>query len=176
MSASARPGSAGRWRAVKQLPGRVPLHTKLISALLGLVVIALVVISVASLAQFRNYLQDRADAQLTQLMRQALKENPTVGGPQGPTFSFSGYVVELKDTQGARWCRGATGVPGRTSTVPGPAVPSAQSWLSANAGKTVTVMGFTSGQDHLGASSSARLGYNAVTEFGQIGRTRPESW
>jgi two-component system OmpR family sensor kinase len=166
MSASARPGSAGRWRAVKQLPGRVPLHTKLISALLGLVVIALVVISVASLAQFRNYLQDRADAQLQQLMRQALKGNPTVGGPQGPTFSFSGYVVELKDTQGllvqgCNWCTW------QDLTVPGPTVPSAQSWLSANAGKTVTVTA-TSGQDTWRVLVR-EVGYNAVTEFGQIG-------
>ena len=47
-----------RWRGnLRRLPGRTPLRVKMITALLALVVLALAVISVASLTVFRNYLQ-----------------------------------------------------------------------------------------------------------------------
>ena len=64
MTAPAPPGTAGRWQAPRRLVHRVPLRTKLITAVLALVVIALGIISVTSLVVFRNYLEDRADAQL----------------------------------------------------------------------------------------------------------------
>ena len=118
MPAPAPPASNSPQQSLKELFGRVPLHTKLIAAVLGLVIIALAVISVVGLVEFRNYLQDRADEQLRTLMSEALQtNNPTVGGPQGPTFTFSGYVIELRDTQGnlvqgGTRCTPAPGSPG----------------------------------------------------------------
>ena len=55
---------------MRQAAGRVPLRIKLVAALLALVVIALAVISMVGLAQFRGYLQDRADSQLRVLSAQ----------------------------------------------------------------------------------------------------------
>jgi two-component system, OmpR family, sensor kinase len=57
------PGSA-RWRALRQLPGRVPLRIKLITALLTLVAIALMAISVAGVSFLRSYLLGQSDGSL----------------------------------------------------------------------------------------------------------------
>jgi two-component system, OmpR family, sensor kinase len=61
---------SGFWQSVRQLPGRTPLRTKLISAVLALVAIALVVISVAGLSFLRSYLLSTADQQLGTLANQ----------------------------------------------------------------------------------------------------------
>ena len=159
---------------LRQRPAQVPLHVKLISALLALVIIALAVISAVGLAEFRNYLQDRADAQLRDLMSQALSSNPTVGGVHQPAFTFSGYVVELWNAQGqlvpggCNMCTPATDL-----TVPGPNPPLAQSWLSANAGKLVTVPA-TSGQDKWRVIARRVTYYHATGPFGlPTGPTQP---
>jgi len=165
MSAPAPPASNSPQQSLKELFGRVPLHTKLIAAVLGLVIIALAVISVVGLVEFRNYLQDRADEQLKTLMSEALQaNNPTVGGPQGPTFTFSGYVIELRDTrgdlvQGCTWCTW------QNLTVPGPNVSITRAWLAANAGKTVTVPA-AAGQDTWRVLVR-RVGFHEQTPFGQ---------
>ena len=44
---------------LRRLSGRTPIRVKIITALLALVAIALAVISMVSLAVFRNYLQDQ---------------------------------------------------------------------------------------------------------------------
>jgi two-component system OmpR family sensor kinase len=118
------------------------MRIKLITALLALVVIALAVISVTSLVVFRNYLEDRADAQLRALVVEA-ENNPGVGGPNSPVFSLAGYVIELRDAQGRLIQNWGTW---QQLQVSGPDVPTGQSWLSANAGKLATVPA-VSGQD-----------------------------
>ena len=61
-----------RWRGnLRRLPGRTPLRVKMITALLALVIIALTIISVASLTVFRNYLQSQSgNQQVTDLYNQ----------------------------------------------------------------------------------------------------------
>ncbi|HEV3069175.1 MAG TPA: HAMP domain-containing sensor histidine kinase [Streptosporangiaceae bacterium] len=156
--------TASRWQELRQMPSRVPLRIKLIAALLALVVIALAVISMVGLAQFRSYLQDRADAQLSDLMSQALHTTPTVGGPPVPTFNFSGYVIVLRDLRGnlVPGCNQCTwqDLPG-----PGPSVPITQGWLSANAGKTVTVPALSGGDTW--RVLVRRVGYRETSAFGQ---------
>src|SRR6516164_11119135 len=165
MPAPAPPASNSPQQSLKELFGRVPLHTRLIAAVLGLVIIALAVISVVGLVEFRNYLQDRADEQLKTLMSEALQaNNPTVGGPQGPTFTFSGYVIELRDTQG-NLVQGCTWCTRQNLTVPGPNVSITRAWLAANAGKTVTVPA-ASGQDTWRVLVR-RVGFHEQTPFGQ---------
>ena len=142
MSATFQPGSASRRQALRQLSGRVPLRVKLITAVLALVVVALAVISVASLVVFRSYLEDRADAQLRNLMPQAVNiiQGPN---PRGAELSYAGYVVELRDSRGQLVPQVGTW---EQLQIPGPAVPHGEAWLSANAGKLVTVPAM-SGQD-----------------------------
>ena len=52
------------WQAVRRLSARTSLRTKLITALLALVAIALAAISFVGVAVLGNYLQNQVDAQL----------------------------------------------------------------------------------------------------------------
>jgi len=120
----------------------VPLRIKLVAALLALVVIALTVISMVSLAQFRSYQQDRADGQLRALSTQI--RNYGISGVRSEGLSFDGYVIELRNAQGQLLqCDQCTPI----ITGYGPNVPTSNSWLTANNGKLVTVPA-TSGGDN----------------------------
>ena len=129
---------------MRQAAGRVPLRIKLVAALLALVVIALAVISMVGLAQFRSYLQDRADYQLRLLSAQVGQNTAITLG--SPAFTFEGYVVELRDAQGqpvpnCDWCT-YQGNP----TAPVPDVPTSGSWLAANNKRLVTVTATNGGE------------------------------
>src|SRR5260370_904463 len=107
-------------------------------------------------------------------MSQALSSNPTVGGVHQPAFTFSGYVVELWNAQGqlvpggCNMCTPATDL-----TVPGPNTPLTQSWLSANAGKLVTVPA-TSGQGKWRVIARRVTYYHPTGPFGlPTGPTQP---
>jgi hypothetical protein len=65
MAYNTRP--AGFWEALRRLPERTPLRTKLITAVLALVAVALLVMSVAGLSFLHTYLLGTADAQLSNL-------------------------------------------------------------------------------------------------------------
>jgi two-component system, OmpR family, sensor kinase len=143
MTSFAPPASSGPVKALRQAAGRVPLRIKLIAALLGLVVIALAVISTVGLAEFRSYLQGRTDAQLRALSEQI--SNSQIGGLRSQALSFEGYVIELRDGQGQQVpCNQCTS---GDLTVPGPNVPTSRSWLAANNNRLVTVPA-TSGGDN----------------------------
>ena len=145
MTTFAPPASSGRVKAMRQAAGRVPLRIKLVAALLALVVIALAVISMVSLAQFRSYLQDRTDAQLRALSAQ-VGDSSGIGGLRSPQFILEGYAIQLRDPQGQQvpgcsWCTSPGDLTG-----PGPNVPTSKAWLSANNNKLVTLPA-TSGGD-----------------------------
>jgi signal transduction histidine kinase len=130
---------------MRQAAGRVPLRIKLVAALLALVVIALAVISMVGLAQFRSYLQDRTDVQLRLLSAQ-VGDSSGIGGLRSPQFVLEGYAIELRDPQGQQvpgcsWCTSPSDLTG-----PGPNVPTSKAWLSANNNKLVTLPA-TSGGD-----------------------------
>jgi len=57
-------GSGRPWQALRNLSDRTPLRTKLITALLALVAVALVAISVSSGWVLRSYLTTQDDNQL----------------------------------------------------------------------------------------------------------------
>jgi two-component system OmpR family sensor kinase len=89
----------GFWESLKRLPQRMPLRTKLITAVLALVAIALAVISVAGLSFLRGYLLDTTDQQLstlsTQLLSPANNGRPHGIGPDRwvEAFIADGRVV-----------------------------------------------------------------------------------
>ncbi len=134
-----------RWREVlRQLPGRTPLRVKMITALLALVVIALTIISVASLTVFRSYLQGQAGTQVTTLYNQTLDRMNS-----GP---FSGHitgtyappdVVEVLSTQGQVL------TPSIAAGQSVPNVPTDQAWLQAHSGQVTTVPGLQGGDNWL---------------------------
>src|ERR1700689_2094032 len=61
---TSRPWAAQRWRALLSVPNRTPLRTKLLAALLALVIIALAAISVSSFWLLRSYLTSQDDPNL----------------------------------------------------------------------------------------------------------------
>jgi len=140
MSTFVPSGPVGRWQEARQLAGRVPLRIKLITAVLALVVIALAVISFASIALFRGYQLNRADQQVTALFYQARGQVSTGHGvaPGSPLY-FGSYLIAMRPVGTVL-----------TPTSPGlslPDIPTSPAWLSANSGKLVNVPA-TSGTDN----------------------------
>jgi len=169
MTSFAPPAAAGRrLHAMRKASGRVPLRIKLIAALLALVVVALAVISMVGLAEFRGYLQDHADAQLRALSAQV--SSPTgIGGLRSQTLSFEGYVIELRNAQGQPLrCNVCTS--GLNGT--GPNVPTSKSWLAANNNKLVTVPA-TSGGDNWRVLARPAGYHETLPPFGQPGPNMP---
>jgi two-component system, OmpR family, sensor kinase len=156
MSASARPGSAGRRQALKQLSGRVPLRIKLITAVLALVVIALTVISVASISLFRDYQLSNASQQVTTMFdRQAAAVRAGGGVRPGMPIYAGFYLIAMRPVGTTL---GAT--PGYSI----PNIPTTPSWLSANSGKLVDVPA-VSGTDNWRVIT-AQVTYEGLTPFG----------
>jgi two-component system OmpR family sensor kinase len=150
---------------MRQATGRVPLRIKLIAALLVLVALALAVISMVSLAVFRSYLQDHADAQLRALSQQ-IGSSARIGGLSSQTLSFEGYVIELRDRQGQQLsCDQCTPI---DLTGNGPNVPTSSSWLAANSNKLVT-MPATRGGDNWRVLARPQGYHESLPPFGQAG-------
>jgi two-component system, OmpR family, sensor kinase len=140
-----------RWQKnLRRLPGRTPLRVKMITALLALVIVALTIISVATVSVFSNYLQGQSATQLTNLYNQRTYQlNQSIQGPGGGGLNsnefgiYGTFLVELLDTKGR--VISPFGPMGQSGQVlPGPNVPTSESWLKANSGSVATVDG-TSG-------------------------------
>ncbi len=138
-----------RWQGnLARRSARTPLRVKMIAALLALVVVALAIISVATLSVFSNYLQTQSGNQVSALYNQRMYQlsqsnqfGPGGGGLSSNEFGYYGpFLVELLDTQGRVITLFG---PGGTSsqTPPGPDVPTSAAWLKANSEQLVTVGG-----------------------------------
>jgi two-component system, OmpR family, sensor kinase len=117
-------GRSGFWQSVRDLPGRMPLRAKLISAVLLLVAIALVVISVAGLSVLRGYLLGAADDQLYAAAHQS--------HPAAATFSPEGFVTQIVQDGKIIYSRGYA-PPG----LAGPDITAGATWLTSGNPATV---------------------------------------
>ena len=122
-----------RWQGNLGWPsGRAPLRVKMITALLALVIVALAIISVASLTVFRSYLQGQAGTTVTALYNRTLQNSDMhVTGLYAPP-----EIVEVLNTQGevlTPTSQSGQALPG------GPDVPTSQAWLKAHSGQLTTV-------------------------------------
>src|SRR6516164_2373825 len=136
-----------QWQAARQLPGRVPLRIKLITAVLALVAIALAAISIGGILVLRGYLLSQADAGLASTQYQATRvvqgclENPGACPQPGedPTsvdwLTSNGQLQHMVLPVQTRF--GSTQVAARL--IPGPTIPSGTSWLTGQSGQTLTV-------------------------------------
>ncbi len=87
---------ARSWQAVRRLSARTSLRTKLVTALLALVAIALAVMSFVGVAVFGDYLQSQVDAQLRSLDAQVQNDPAAfLGGGHHMTFLLNNSVVEV---------------------------------------------------------------------------------
>jgi two-component system, OmpR family, sensor kinase len=138
--ATPRPGSrAGRlWRGLRRVPGRLSLRTKLITALLALVAIALSVIGFVTVAAFGSFLQNQTDNNLTQLNTQVVNTLTNNNSPFGQHHLplVPGTTVEFITNTGQ-----IIPFSSATDTATGPRIPVSQSWAQANQGKIMTVPG-----------------------------------
>jgi two-component system, OmpR family, sensor kinase len=118
-----------------QLSDRTPLRTKIITLLSGLVAVALMVIGFVTVVVFSGYLENQADAQLSALYQQVTNSaNPYA--LHARAYVGNTDIVELMTTSGQVY--NDFGNAGYLS-LPGPVIPTTQSWLAVNAGRAVTV-------------------------------------
>jgi two-component system OmpR family sensor kinase len=140
MSTFVPPRSARRWQEFRRWVGRIPLRIKLITAVLALVAIALAVISIVSIALFRDYQIRRASEQVTAVFYEIVNElNGPHGLQPGDVQGIGSYLVAMRPV-GSQ-----LSTPGNLTSVPD--VPSSPAWLAANRDKLVDVPGL-SGTDN----------------------------
>jgi two-component system, OmpR family, sensor kinase len=141
-------GFSRRWQKARQLPGRVPLRIKLITAVLALVVIALGAISVVGISVLRSYLLDQSDTQLAAIQGQAqhavarcLDNSATCPIPaQGAAL----YWLPANGSPQPVWVPAEPPVGRSQATViPGPAIQDSQGWVASVSGRAVTVPAVT---------------------------------
>ena len=131
------------WKAVRRLSARTPLRTKLITALLGLVIVALAAISVSSSWLLRSYLISQDDTQLQSVFNSIVSNQ----------VSFvPGQIYEVRGTNilvGVEQPGTALSPSGLQSGIPGwggspqaqsiPSVPTSTAWADGHDGKLMTV-------------------------------------
>ncbi len=143
--------TGGIWRAARQLPSRTPLRVKLTLAVLALVSVALVIISVAGMFVFRDYLMSRADSQLQnqyhELMAAMRQNDSPYGGPPGVQFGkiyVQGPYIDVIRLQGQQLNPSAITGYSPSQSIALPAVPLSPNWVREHAGRLVTVPGLAS--------------------------------
>jgi two-component system OmpR family sensor kinase len=147
-----RPREHKPLRAFRRLSDSTPLRTKLIAAVLVLVVAALAAISVTSVTVLRSYMTTQYDTLLQNAFAHVSAQD-VAGDPPGFLIPIDGAPPELgigiqvtgSPIQLVR-NSGLGIVMGTGQTASPPSIPTTQSWANANAGKLITV-GSTSGND-----------------------------
>ena len=109
--------AARRWQALRDLPDRTSLRTKLITGLLALVIVAVAAISVSSVWVLRSYLTSQDDSQLRVRLHQHRQ-------PGGQPAAARGDLPGARDQQHLRRSPGA-GNPAQRVRARNPASPTA---------------------------------------------------
>ena len=128
-----------------QLYSRTPLRTKLITALLALVVVALAAISVSSVWLLRSYLTSQDDNQLQSVFNYIVSSNRADTFVPGqlyqvnPTNVLVGIQPPGTPLSSAGMQYGSPGFGGYGQTPSLPDVPTSAAWADGNSGKLVTV-------------------------------------
>src|SRR5690242_16511094 len=142
-------GFSRRWRKIRQLPGRVPLRIKLITAVLALVAIALSITSIAGISVLRGYLLGTTDRALQNadfydnFVRHYLFTQNAQGALGGQIWIA--YVPE-GGNQFHPVLEPVMGRPGSLNVVPPPTIPTSARWLAEHNGVPVTVPGQSGGR------------------------------
>jgi two-component system, OmpR family, sensor kinase len=126
----------------RTLAGRTPLRVKLIAAVLALVGVAVVIISVAGVIVFRDYLLARADQQVRQqyrLVLLAVQGNEPGFHLQPGQIALGGSFITAWRAEGVQLINPFT-MPGAPA-VALPDVPVSRAWVAAHAGQITTVGG-----------------------------------
>ncbi|HTT53975.1 MAG TPA: HAMP domain-containing sensor histidine kinase [Streptosporangiaceae bacterium] len=123
---------------LRRLSGRTPIRVKIIAALLALVIIALTIISAASLAVFRNYQIQHANQQVTEIYNQETMALQSGHGPNQSITAFGPYLIAIVPN-GSSLPAQAASQPGMPSGISLPNVPTSASWYKAHGGRLINV-------------------------------------
>ncbi|HEX9537423.1 MAG TPA: HAMP domain-containing sensor histidine kinase [Streptosporangiaceae bacterium] len=135
--------AARPWRAAHQLSSRTSLRTKLITALLALVVAALAAISVSSGWLLRSYLTSQYDNQLQSAFGGIVIVSSVTPGQFGPVHGANNIMAGVEQpgtplsSSGPQ--SGTPGLGGSRQAPSIPSVPTSLAWADAHKGKLVTV-------------------------------------
>ena len=135
--------AARRWQALRDLPDRTSLRTKLITGLLALVIVAVAAISVSSVWVLRSYLTSQDDSQLRAIYTSAVSQG--VSFPPGQMYRVGGttnYFVGVQEPGNPLSASGLQSGPsygGYRQAQSVPEVPTSQLWAITNNGKLMTV-------------------------------------
>jgi signal transduction histidine kinase len=142
------------WQALRRLSNRTSLRTKLITALLALVIFALAAMGIAGVSLLRGYLIGPVD----NVLRNVTLQNTAIqavsdelSGAPAPTppqehLAVAGYAVFWLPTNGSleqivQPSSVFYGAPSQESDLPASSVSAIQSWLTANTETPTTIPG-----------------------------------
>jgi two-component system, OmpR family, sensor kinase len=131
--ASHRKERPGSWTEFKQLSDRTPLRTKLITAALALVVMALAAICIATTYMLRSYVTTRQDGDLRAIFAQYQQSDPphnAYPGYASPTFSNLVVMLQHPGSQVSWEPGGNLNLPFRGSPDPLPQLPTSGNWAN----------------------------------------------
>ena len=135
--------AARRWQALRDLPDRTSLRTKLITGLLALVIVAVAAISVSSVWVLRSYLTSQDDSQLRAVYTSAVSQGVSFPPGQmyrvGGTTNFFVGVQEPGNPLSASGLQSGPSYGGYRQVQSVPEVPTSQLWAITNNGKLMTV-------------------------------------
>ncbi len=156
----------GAWRAARAVSNRTPLRVKLITAVLGLVGVALVLISVAGVLVFRDYLFTRAGQQVTQQYDRAVLSMQS--GLLQPGVISGGSIISAWRLQGQQLNTDLYGAYPGAPKAALPDVPMSQAWVDAHAGRLVTVGGLQSSDRWLVITYPAQYPVGNTNQVGTL--------
>jgi two-component system OmpR family sensor kinase len=130
------------WLALRRLSGRTPLRTKLIAALLALVIVALAAITISSGWLLRSYLTEPYDTQLQSAFDHVASSSGIGLLPGQSSYVGGDILVGIEQpgtalTPAGMQSSGRANEYGQPTSLP--AIPTSLAWADANNGKIVTV-------------------------------------
>ena len=136
-------GAARPWQALRDLPDRTSLRTKLITGLLALVIVAVAAISISSVWVLHSYLTSQDDSQLRAVYSSAVNQADSfVPGQTYRVAGTSNIFVGVQEPGTPLSPSGSQSGPsygGYRQVQSVPQVSTSQLWAIANNGKLMTV-------------------------------------
>jgi len=154
--------------ALRRLSRRTPLRTKLIAAVLGLVALALVAISIASVYMLRAYVTTERDSSLGGAYRALINIHTLQGVPAGTANPEGGGMVLAVQIPGHQVAWGTFTLPGGgTARINGPlpALPTSTGWANGNSPVVLTTQS-QSGPDTWRVMATTADDFQIVTNTG----------
>jgi two-component system, OmpR family, sensor kinase len=159
----------GLWEPLKQLSGRTPLRTKLIAAMLALVIMALAAISITSVVVLQ-YLYTQRDGQLRRVFGQAIAPGTSVTLDVAYPYSPGSGLILAFQKPGTQLVASNSGppLPGMGSSRPAQSLPELPAGNWANSSRPVlTTMPAQSGGDTWRVMAQAVPVINSATNAQQ---------